>query len=70
MSIFRSALSASVIMGLPNVRDYIHQNRERLMEERRQRMIAGMFYKKRVKKDLIQLYQHLNNKSHLSYTVD
>ncbi|XP_026463308.1 kelch-like protein 10 [Ctenocephalides felis] len=45
MSIFRSALSASVIMGLPNVRDYIHQNRERLMEERRQRMIAGMILK-------------------------
>lgn len=36
----RSALSACVIVGLPNVRDYIHQHRERLMEEKRQKMLA------------------------------
>ncbi|XP_014244657.1 kelch-like protein 10 isoform X2 [Cimex lectularius] len=40
MNIYRSALSASVIMGLPNVRDYIHQHRDRLMEEKRQKLLA------------------------------
>lgn len=40
MNIYRSALSACVISGLPNVRDYIHKHRERLMEEKRQKMIA------------------------------
>ncbi|XP_073989181.1 kelch-like protein 10 isoform X2 [Rhodnius prolixus] len=39
MNIYRSALSASVIMGLPNVRDYIHQHRDRLMEEKRQKLL-------------------------------
>lgn len=41
MGIVRSALSVNVIMGLPNVRDYIHKDRERLMEERRQRMFPN-----------------------------
>ncbi|XP_017775933.1 PREDICTED: kelch-like protein 10 [Nicrophorus vespilloides] len=40
MNIYRSALSACVIQGLPNVRDYIHKHREKLMEEKRQKMIA------------------------------
>ncbi|XP_018329574.1 kelch-like protein 10 [Agrilus planipennis] len=40
MNIYRSALSACVISGLPNVKDYIHKHRERLMEEKRQKMIA------------------------------
>lgn len=40
MSIVRSALTANVVYGLPNVRDYIHKNREKLMEERRQRLAA------------------------------
>ena len=40
MNIFRSALSACVIMGLPNVYDYIHKHRERLMEEKRQKLLA------------------------------
>lgn len=40
MNIYRSALSACVIVGLPNVHDYIHKHRERLMEEKRQKMIA------------------------------
>lgn len=40
MNIYRSALSACVISGLPNVRDYIHKHREKLMEEKRQKMIA------------------------------
>uniref|UniRef100_T1IS98 Kelch-like protein 10 n=1 Tax=Strigamia maritima TaxID=126957 RepID=T1IS98_STRMM len=40
MNIYRSALSACVIMGLPNVRDYIHKHRERLMEEKRQKLLA------------------------------
>lgn len=40
MNIYRSALDACVITDLPNVRDYIHKHRERLMEEKRQKMIA------------------------------
>lgn len=40
MNIYRSALSACVINSLPNVQDYIHKHRERLMEEKRQKMIA------------------------------
>ncbi|CAG7819407.1 unnamed protein product [Allacma fusca] len=40
MNIYRSALSACVIMGLPNIYDYIHQHRERLMEEKRQRLLV------------------------------
>lgn len=41
MSIIRSALTANVVCGLPNVRDYLHKNRDKLMEERRQRLIAN-----------------------------
>uniref|UniRef100_A0A336K738 Kelch-like protein diablo n=1 Tax=Culicoides sonorensis TaxID=179676 RepID=A0A336K738_CULSO len=41
MSIIRSALTANVVYGLPNVRDYIHKNREKLMEERRQRIFGN-----------------------------
>ncbi|XP_076181587.1 kelch-like protein 10 isoform X1 [Ptiloglossa arizonensis] len=40
MNVYRSALSACVIMGLPNVNDYIHKHRERLMEEKRQKLLA------------------------------
>jgi len=40
MNICRSALSACVIMGLPNIYDYIHKHRERLMEEKRQKLLA------------------------------
>lgn len=40
MNVYRSALSACVIMGLPNVEDYIHKHRERLMEEKRQKLLA------------------------------
>lgn len=40
MNIFRSALSSSVILGLPNIYDFIHQHRERLMEEKRQRLLV------------------------------
>ncbi|XP_060529923.1 kelch-like protein 10 isoform X2 [Cylas formicarius] len=40
MNIYRSALSACVVDGLPNVQDYIHKHRDRLMEEKRQKMIA------------------------------
>lgn len=29
-----------MISGLPNVKDYIHKHREKLMEEKRQKMIA------------------------------
>lgn len=39
MNVTRSALTANVVSGLPNVRDYIHKNRQRLMEERRLRAL-------------------------------
>lgn len=42
MSIVRSALSANVVAGLANIRDYIHKDRERLMEERRLRMYTSL----------------------------
>lgn len=34
----RSAFKAVIISGLPNVRDYIHKDRENLMAERRQKL--------------------------------
>ncbi|XP_039284785.1 kelch-like protein 10 [Nilaparvata lugens] len=40
MNIYRSALSACVIMGLPNITDYIHKHRELLMEEKRQKLLS------------------------------
>lgn len=38
MSIIRSALTANVVKRLPNIRDYIHQERDKLAEERRLRL--------------------------------
>lgn len=35
MSIIRSALTANVVQGLPNIREYIHKERHKLIEERR-----------------------------------
>ncbi|XP_049799963.1 kelch-like protein 10 [Schistocerca nitens] len=35
MNVCRSALSACVVKDVPNVRDYIHQQRERFVEEKR-----------------------------------
>ncbi|XP_043194053.1 kelch-like protein 10 [Amphibalanus amphitrite] len=40
MNIYRSALSACVIIGPPNVSDYIHKHRDKLMEEKRQKLLA------------------------------
>lgn len=40
MNVFRSALSACVVANLPNINDYIHQNRHMLMEEKRQKLLA------------------------------
>jgi kelch-like protein 10 len=40
MNLFRSALSACVVVGVPNLNDYIHQHRDRLMEEKRQKLLA------------------------------
>lgn len=40
MSIIRSALTVSVVRGLPNVRDYVHQNRHKLIEEKRIRIVG------------------------------
>lgn len=42
MSIIRSALTVSVIRGLPNVRDYVHQNRHKLIEEKRMRIVGNI----------------------------
>ncbi|XP_055932755.1 kelch-like protein 10 [Argiope bruennichi] len=39
MNSYRSALAACVVQGLPNVDDYIHQNRSGLMEEKRQKLL-------------------------------
>lgn len=39
MNFVRSAASSNVVISLPNVMDYIHQDRGRLMEERRLRML-------------------------------
>ncbi|XP_069963163.1 kelch-like protein 10 isoform X1 [Bactrocera oleae] len=41
MNVVRSALTANNVAGLPNKRDYIHKERHRLMEERRQRLLAS-----------------------------
>lgn len=40
MNVFRSALSACVINNLPNTHDYVHKHRDRLMEEKRQKLLA------------------------------
>lgn len=41
MSIIRSALTATIVSGLPNIRDYLHKDRHKLMQERRLNMITG-----------------------------
>lgn len=41
MSIIRSALTVSVVRGLSNVREYVHQNRHKLIEEKRMRLVGG-----------------------------
>lgn len=41
MSIIRSALTASVVRGLPNVHDYVHKNRHKLIEEKRIRYMEN-----------------------------
>lgn len=38
MNIYRSALSVCIISGLPNVRDYIYEDREGLMDEKFQKI--------------------------------
>ncbi|XP_014216197.1 kelch-like protein 10 [Copidosoma floridanum] len=40
MNMYRSGVSACVIAVLPNAYDYIHKHRERLMEEKRQKLLA------------------------------
>lgn len=42
MNHFRSAHTASVLAGLPNVMDYVYKNRMNLLEERRQYMVQRM----------------------------
>ncbi|XP_023213758.1 kelch-like protein 10 [Centruroides sculpturatus] len=39
MNIFRSALAACRINQIPNITDYIHKYREKLLEEKRQRLL-------------------------------
>ncbi|KAK8786872.1 hypothetical protein V5799_023357 [Amblyomma americanum] len=43
----RSALAACVISGLPNIRDYVHQRRDNLMEEKRQKMLDILKHRSR-----------------------
>ncbi|XP_055379258.1 kelch-like protein 10 [Condylostylus longicornis] len=43
MGMVRSALTVNVVKELPNIRDYIHKDREHLIEERRQRMFPMNF---------------------------
>lgn len=38
MSIIRSALTANVVRDLPNIREYLYQDRNKLLEERRQKV--------------------------------
>jgi kelch-like protein 10 len=40
MNIPRAGLSACVITDLPNTYDYIYKQRDRLLEEKRQRLLA------------------------------
>ncbi|KAL1469762.1 hypothetical protein MTO96_024848 [Rhipicephalus appendiculatus] len=48
----RSALAACVISGLPNIRDYVHQRRDNLMEEKRQKMLDILKHRtRRVNRD-------------------
>lgn len=37
----RSAFKAVIISGLPNVRDYIHKDRENLLADRRQKLLSS-----------------------------
>ncbi|XP_055641436.1 kelch-like protein 10 [Toxorhynchites rutilus septentrionalis] len=41
LNLMRSAFKAVIISGLPNIRDYIHKDRDSLMAERRQRMSSA-----------------------------
>ncbi|XP_037828637.1 kelch-like protein 10 [Lucilia sericata] len=48
MNVVRSALTANNVAGLPNKRDYIHKERDRLMEERRQRLLASAMVRENI----------------------
>lgn len=61
MNIYRSALSACVIMGLPNVNDYIHKHRERLMEEKRQKLLALEVHRSQHQQQQEQMQQNREN---------
>ncbi|CAK9832872.1 Kelch-like protein 10 [Anthophora retusa] len=61
MNIYRSALSACVIMGLPNVNDYIHKHRERLMEEKRQKLLALEVHRSQHQHQQDQMQQNREN---------
>ncbi|XP_058448511.1 kelch-like protein 10 isoform X1 [Malaya genurostris] len=41
LNLTRSAFKAVILSGLPNVRDYIHKDRENLMAERRQKLLTA-----------------------------
>lgn len=61
MNVYRSALSACVIMGLPNVNDYIHKHRERLMEEKRQKLLALEVHRSQHQPQQDQIQQNSDN---------
>ncbi|KAK1119308.1 hypothetical protein K0M31_013497 [Melipona bicolor] len=61
MNVYRSALSACVIMGLPNINDYIHKHRERLMEEKRQKLLALEVHRSQHQPQQDQMLQNSEN---------
>ncbi|XP_047370255.1 kelch-like protein 10 isoform X3 [Vespa velutina] len=63
MNIYRSALSVCVIMGLPNVYDYIHKHRERLMEEKRQKLLALEVHRIQHQQQQQQQHEHIHQQN-------
>lgn len=48
-------------MGLPNVNDYIHKHRERLMEEKRQKLLALEVHRSQHQNQQEQMQQNREN---------
>lgn len=63
MNVYRSGLSACVITVLPNVYDYIHKHRERLMELKRQKQLQVLDTQRTQQPAQQQQQQQLNQTS-------
>lgn len=61
IGLHRSGVAACVIVGLPNVQDYIHKHREHLMEEKRQKLLALEFQRNQQQQQEHQLIQNEND---------